>query len=176
MKTAEQLREINKDRVIDQVCYVTDDYKRTIQYFVEKLDIGPWFILENTDDTSRNVQLDGKDVTEPWKFYIAHAKVGNMTIEVIQPEAGSDPYREFLEKHGPGLHHIKESIYSGDDNLKKFMDELVERGHKIKYQGYYMEDIYYYLDVDKELGGFYEIGNSAVCSSHPRFVGYYPED
>lgn len=176
MKTAEQLREINKNRVIDQVCYVTDDIRRTIRYFVEMLDIGPWFILENTQDNAREVKLDGEDVKGPWKFYIAHAKVGGMTIEVIQPESGDDPYSEFLNKHGPGLHHIKESIYSGDENLKKRMEELIERGHKMKYEGKYMEDIYYYLDIDKDLGGFYEFGNSAVCSSMPGLLGYYPEE
>lgn len=177
MKTAEQLREFNKNRVIDQVCYVTDDIYRTMKYFVEMLDIGPWeFVLENTPDNTRDVKLDGEDVKEPWKFYIAHAKVGGMTIELIQPESGPDPYSEFLKKHGPGLHHIKESIYDGDDALKARMDELVARGHKMKYEGKYMEDIYYYLDVDKDLGGFIEFGNSAKCSSMPGVIGKYPEE
>lgn len=27
MKTSEELRQINKKRVLDQICYVTDDYK-----------------------------------------------------------------------------------------------------------------------------------------------------
>ena len=63
MKTAEQLREFNKNRVIDQVCYVTDDIYRTMKYFVEMLDIGPWnFVLENTPENTRDVKLDDEEV------------------------------------------------------------------------------------------------------------------
>ena len=42
-------------------------------------------------------------------------------------------------------------------------------------QGCYMEDIYYYIDTHKDLGAYYEVGNSAEVSGHPRLVGYYPE-
>ena len=175
MKSAEELRELNRTRFIDQVCYVTEDYKRTIKYFTEMLDYGPWTIIENTNDCAFNVKLNDKPVEEPWKFYIAFTKVGNMTIEVIQPELGQDPYSQFLKEKGPGIHHIKESIYSGDDNLRKYMDYLVEKGHPMTYEGEYMEDIYYYIDTHKDTGAYYEVGNSAVCSGHPRLVGYYPE-
>ena len=98
-----------------------------------------------------------------------------MGIEVIQPVSGRDPYSAFLKEKGPGIHHIKESIYSNNDNLRKYMDELVERGHQIIYEGKYMEDIYYYIDTNKDLGAYYEVGNSATCSGHPILVGFYPE-
>ncbi len=175
MKSAEELREYNKGRFIDQICYVTDDYKRTIEYFTEMLDMGPWTIIQNTDDCAFNVELDGEPVKESWNFYIAFTKVGDMTIEVIQPDVGPNPYSEFLQEKGPGIHHIKESIYSGNDDLRKYMDYLVEKGHRINYKGDYMEDIYYYIDTNKDLGAYYEVGNSAKCSGHPRLVGYYPE-
>ncbi len=175
MKTAAELRELNKGRFIDQICYVTDDYKRTIRYFTEMLEMGPWTIIENTNDCAFNVKLNDEPVKEPWKFYIAFTKVGNVTIEVIQPEEGPDPYSAFLKEKGPGIHHIKESIYSNNENLRKYMDALIERGHEMVYEGEYMEDIYYYIDTNKDLGAYYEVGNSATCSGHPRLVGFYPE-
>lgn len=175
MKTAEELKKINQQRVIDQICYVTEDYRRTMEYLTEKLDMGPWTIIENSNDTAFHVKKDGEKVSEPWKFYIAFTQVGNMHIEIIQPEYGPDPYSDFLKEKGPGIHHIKESIYSGDDELKKYMNELEEKGHIINYQGCYMEDIYYYIDTHKDLGAYYEVGNSAEVSGHPRLVGYYPE-
>lgn len=175
MKTAKELHEYNKGRFIDQICYVTDDYMRTIKYFTEALDMGPWTIIENTEDCAFNVELDGKPVAEPWKFYIAFTKLGNMTIEIIQPETGPNPYSAFLEERGPGIHHIKESIYSTNDNLRKYMDYLSEKGHRTIYKGDYMEDIYYYIDTYADTGAYYEVGNSATCSGHPRLVGYYPE-
>ena len=131
MKTAEELKKINQQRVIDQICYVTEDYRRTMEYLTEKLDMGPWTIIENSNDTAFHVKKDGEKVSEPWKFYIAFTQVGNMHIEIIQPEYGPDPYSDFLKEKGPGIHHIKESIYSGDDELKKYMNELEEKGHII---------------------------------------------
>ncbi len=175
MKTAAELRELNKGRFIDQVCYVTDDYKRTIEYFTEMLEMGPWTIIENTEEAAYDVKLNGEPLTEPWKFYLAFTKVGNVGIEVIQPVSGKDPYSAFLKEKGPGIHHIKESIYSNNENLRKYMDVLVERGHEIIYEGKYMEDIYYYIDTNKDLGAYYEVGNSATCSGHPILVGFYPE-
>lgn len=176
MKTANELRELNKKRVLDQVCYVTDDYKRTIAYFTEMLNMGPWTIIENSNDTAFHVKKDGEKVTEPWKFYIAFTQVGDMHVEVIQPEYGPDPYSDYLKERGPGIHHIKESIYSGDEDLREFIKELESKGHKLNYEGCYMEDIYYYVDTFKELGAYYEVGNSAAVSGHPRLIGYYPEE
>ena len=175
MKTAEELRALNKTRAVDQVCFVTDDYKRTLRYLTEVLDYGPWTIIANTNECAFHVKKDGEPVTEPWKFYIAFTQVGEMHIEVIQPEYGPNPYSAFLEKHGPGIHHIKESIYSSDDDLHRFMKTLEAKGLAVNYYGEYMEDIYYYANTYDALGAYYEVGNSAVCSGHPQLVGYYPE-
>ena len=139
MKSAEELLEINKHRFIDQVCYVTDDYRKTIEYFTEKLDMGPWTIIRNTNQSAHDVEFEGKLIEEDWDFFLAFTKVGDMGIEVIQPVFGPEPYSKFLKEKGPGIHHIKESIYSGDDDLRKYMDSLVEKGHEIIYEGYYME-------------------------------------
>ena len=176
MKTAEELREINKKRSIDQVCYVTWDYRKTMEYLTEKYDMGPWTILRNTNECTSQVKMDGKPVEEPWEFIIAFTHVGGVGIEVIQPVSGPDPYSDFLRKKGPGIHHIKESIYSGDDKLEEYMEELKGRGLFVNYEGHYMEDIYYYVDNYEDLGAYYEVGNSAVCSGHPQLIGYYPEE
>lgn len=175
MKTANELREINKNRVIDQVCYVTDDYRRTMEYFTEKLNMGPWTIIRNTNVSAFNVKCDGKAIEEPWDFFIAFTSVGNMHIEIIQPVSGPNPYSEFLKTRGPGIHHIKESIYSSDDDLRKFIDKMVENGLVVNYEGCYENDIYYYLDTYKHLGAYYEVGNSPFVENHPQLVGYYPE-
>ena len=66
MKSAAELRELNKGRFIDQVCYVTDDYMRTIRYFTEMLEMGPWTIIENTEESAYDVKLNGEPLTEPW--------------------------------------------------------------------------------------------------------------
>ncbi|MCI9487566.1 MAG: hypothetical protein HFI64_11525 [Lachnospiraceae bacterium] len=110
------------------------------------------------------------------KIYIAFTRVGNMHVEVIQPEYGPNPYGDFLRERGPGIHHVKESVYAGDEALYAWIGELKDKGHALSYEGRYMEDIYYYVDTYGELGAHYEVGNSAAVSGHPRLVGHYPEE
>jgi len=36
----------------------------------------------------------------------AHVRFANITLRIIQPMGGRSPWRDFLEKHGEGLHHL----------------------------------------------------------------------
>ena len=47
MMSAKELQEFNKNRKITQVCYVTNDYRKTIEYLTNTLNWGPWTILKN---------------------------------------------------------------------------------------------------------------------------------
>ena len=94
---AAELAKRNKRRKITQVCYVTDDYQKTIEYLTVYLQFGPWTIIENSDAGAKNTFFREKNVKE-WKFYVAFTFIGDMQIEVIQPVSGPNPYEEFKDK------------------------------------------------------------------------------
>jgi 4-hydroxyphenylpyruvate dioxygenase-like putative hemolysin len=48
--------------------------------------------------------LHGEPMT--YKAKIAHAKVGALTLELLQTIEGKTIFDEFLTKHGEGIHHI----------------------------------------------------------------------
>ena len=51
MMSAKELQEFNKNRKITQVCYVTNDYKKTIEYFNKyPLNWGPMDDSEKQSD------------------------------------------------------------------------------------------------------------------------------
>ena len=116
------LKSYNSKRKIVQLGFVTNDYKKTIAYLYERLLIGPWVIMEHKSGVTKIKELHGKPVNEPFRFYCASAMLGDMEFEVIQPDYGPNPYSEFLETRGPGIHHIIEkknlSIITGINNLK----------------------------------------------------------
>lgn len=170
----EDLRLYNKRRKIGQVCFVTQDYRKTIEYLYRALRLGPWTIIAHCNEATIEVELGGRRIEEPFKFMCAFTTIGDMEIEVIEPCYGPTPYDDFLKKRGPGIHHIKESI-PDNEALQKRVAELNANGTEIAFKGRYEEDIFYYLDTMKELGGMYELGNSALVSLHPTLVGYYPE-
>ena len=43
---------------------------------------------------------------------IAATFIGGIEFEIIQPIHGVNPYSKFLEERGPGIHHIKESVWT----------------------------------------------------------------
>ena len=155
MMSAKELQEFNKNRKITQVCYVTNDYKKTIEYLTNTLNWGPWTILKNNQISAHDVKSDGKPVEGDFEFLIAATFIGDIEFEIIQPIHGVNPYSKFLEERGPGIHHIKESILD-NDALDAAVAEYSSRGPKVNYQGKYMEDHYFYLDTFDALGAYYE--------------------
>ena len=71
MMSAKELQEFNKNRKITQVCYVTNDYKKTIEYLTNTLNWGPWTILKNNQISAHDVKSDGKPVEGDFEFLIA---------------------------------------------------------------------------------------------------------
>ena len=112
MMSAKELQEFNKNRKITQVCYVTNDYRKTIEYLTNTLNWGPWTILKNNQISAHDVKSDGKPVEGDFEFLIAATFIGGIEFEIIQPIHGVNPYSKFLEERGPGIHHIKESVWT----------------------------------------------------------------
>lgn len=168
-----QLKQLNQSRKISQVCYVTDDYKKVINFLYSKLKFGPWTIITHSDKFTHAVELEGETVSDPFLFYCAFTFVGEVQIEIIQPVYGDTPYDEFLQKKGPGIHHIKESC---DDNtgLYTAVNNLIDDGEKIYYKGEYQDDLFFYFDFFRQIGSAYELGNRVDVQCHPGLVGYYP--
>lgn len=171
--TNDELKKLNENRKITQICYVSDDYKKTIKYLYEKLNFGPWVIMAHSNEVTKDVALDGEILTEPFKFYCAFTYLGDMEFEVIQPEYGDNPYSKFLKERGPGIHHIKETIKDKAE-IQKFIEESAQKGLDVFFKGSYVEDRFYYFNLMDELGSMYEFGNSMPVENHPILVGYYP--
>lgn len=159
--TNKELLEFNKNRKIAQVCYVTRDYKKTLQYMVDVLKIGPWQVLKLNNDTVLKPMLDGKEVTEPFEYICAITQVGDMEIEVIQPVHGPNVYDRFLDVKGAGMHHFKEKLTV--DQIMAFAEETGKQGTPLISSGGFDEDRFYYLDTYDELGAMYELGNCATA-------------
>ena len=89
---------------ITQVAWVTDDLEATERLLTEQFGTGTWTRIPDV--------VFGADVTtlrgEPVEFvaHISLAYAGEMQLELIQPVRGRTIHAEFLDAHGPGLHHV----------------------------------------------------------------------
>jgi methylmalonyl-CoA/ethylmalonyl-CoA epimerase len=73
----------------------------------------------------------------------------------------------FLERHGDGLHHVKEWV----DDCQKALEEFKSQGVDVLRSGKYDEDEHYYLDTEAAFGFVYEIGNNGKIRPPERLLG-----
>ena len=66
----------------------------------------------------------GDEVVESQKVKVAKFKVGESTIELLEPTSPDSPIAKFIEKRGEGIHHI---AYESD-NINNDLNRLDEGG------------------------------------------------
>jgi len=170
----EELRNFNRKRKIYQIAWVTRDLEKSMRAWVENLGIGPWTVLTFTDKSLKYLKVDEKQVSEPFKFLIAISWVGDMQLEIIEPVYGPTIYEAFIEKHGEGLHHVKEQIE--DASIDGVLQEYRDKGIGVLQTGQFDIDVHYYLNTEPKLDFIYELGNCPKLDlPSDQFWTYPPE-
>jgi hypothetical protein len=173
MMSNEELLEHNKHRRIYQIAWVTWDLEKAMKAWVENLKVGPWRVYTFTDETVKNLQVDGQPVTEPFKFLIAISWIGDTEVEIIQPVYGPTIYEKFLREKGEGLHHIKERI--ADERIAGEVADYAANGIGVMQTGQFFRDVHYYLDTAERVSFIYELGNCPVQDLPPDMFYLYPQ-
>ena len=57
-------------------------------------------------------------ITDTAHTRVAKVYFNTMTVEIEQPKAGPSPWRDFLDKHGEGIHHLAFDVADIDDHVK----------------------------------------------------------
>jgi Glyoxalase/Bleomycin resistance protein/Dioxygenase superfamily len=172
--TNNQLRELNKKRRIHQIAWVTRDLEKSMKVWVDNLKVGPWTVLTFTEKTLKYLEVDGKRVTEPFKFLIGISWIGNIQVELIQPVYGPMIYEAFIQKHGEGLHHFKEFV--SQDDIDRVLKEYREKGIEVTQTGQFKEDSHYYLNTEPKLDFVLELGNCPLLNLPEDECPTYPPE
>jgi hypothetical protein len=121
-------RSVPEDRImlreVVHVCVVVRDVEKTARVFADKFGVGPWRIRVVHTPSSR-ASVRGEPVDYTLKF--GHARVGPLTLELVETVGGKTIYQEFLEEHGEGIHHIGvPTPVPFDDELEKWRGQGME--------------------------------------------------
>jgi 4-hydroxyphenylpyruvate dioxygenase-like putative hemolysin len=96
-------------------CYVTDDIDKSLKLF----------------ELMGAKGLD-KHHAHGQAMVFALAELGNGTqVEIVQPLEAGTTYAEFLDRHGPGIHHVAFRV----SNFDAIYEELVRQGCTIVQEG-----------------------------------------
>lgn len=89
---------------VQQVALVVRDIDKTLEEYTNRLGIGPWWVSLYGPPKMTDMRIRGKEISYSMK--LALAWTGSTMWELIEPVDGPSIYKEFLETHGEGLHHL----------------------------------------------------------------------
>jgi methylmalonyl-CoA/ethylmalonyl-CoA epimerase len=103
----------------------------------------------------------------------AETHVGPIVVELLQPGDGPSIYKEWLEEHGEGLHHIAVMRPTPEES-DAARDHFAGLGAGVLMEGRIGETIqFYYLDTEPLLKVIFESGTGHAVDLKPSRI--YPE-
>jgi methylmalonyl-CoA/ethylmalonyl-CoA epimerase len=96
---------------IDHIGVATNGIDQVAKFYSEALGI----VVSETEEVSEQ------------KVRVAMLAIGESRIELLEPTAADSPISRFLEKRGPGLHHIAVQI----DDIHAALADLKAKGARL---------------------------------------------
>ena len=141
---------------IMQMGFVVDNFEDPIKHWTEKLNVGPFFILEHLDLKDFHYRGNKSDID----FSVAISFSGDMQIELIKQHCDTPSiYNELSEIKRGDLHHICRLTPDINNDIKI----LENQGYK-NIQGGETEDggiKFAYLDAQENYGSILELAELA---------------
>jgi catechol 2,3-dioxygenase-like lactoylglutathione lyase family enzyme len=139
---------------IQQLGYVVEDLDDAVERFSTTFGVPRFFVWENlavevTEKTYRGQPAD-------FQFSCAFGYSGDMMIELIRHDSGESIFKDWLDKKGPGLHHVCFLL----DSLEQFGETvagMAAHGHPVAMAGRSGDARFSYADTVDAFGVFTEL-------------------
>lgn len=130
-----------------QIALVVKDIQKAAETWAAFFDIPVPEITVNPPQEDPGLTYRGK----PGYFglKVAHLRCGNFVIELHEPDENDSTFREFLDKHGNGVHHLGFEVGERRDAI---ITELEEQGYDMRTIGYYPGSSWTIVDCEDDLG------------------------
>ncbi len=96
-------RLLDEDGVM-QICFVTDNLERSLDWFADLTGKTPSHIGKAADPAEARAVYLGKPASVGCRLAIF--AFGNIDVEFLEPGPEKSAWRDLLEEKGPGCHHI----------------------------------------------------------------------
>ncbi len=140
--------------VLCQIGFVAKDAGRVARKLAEITGITPGdpILTDSVEKAHTNFRGDPSSARAKLIFF----NMGQVSIEIIEPVGGPSTWREFLDKHGDGVHHIAFTVKS----TKETAAGLSAYGIPTVQSGIFEGGSYVYCEAEKELGVILELLDS----------------
>jgi hypothetical protein len=139
------------DNRITQIGLVVENVEEAARAWSRLLGIEPpEIIITDPPDLSHT---EYKRKSTPARAKIVFMKLGQVTLELIEPVGGPSTWRDQLDAHGPSLHHIAFEV----KGMAEEVAGLADHGLPLLQRGDYEGGRYAYLDGQPHLGAIVEL-------------------
>ena len=156
---------------VSQIAIVVRDIDDALEKYTRTLGWQPWNVYEHKPPALHDTYLRGKPTD--YTMIGAEVHVGPIVVELIEPVDGPSIYKEWLDSHGEGLHHIA-VMRATPEESDATQDHFDKLGAPVLMEGRIGETIrFYYLDSEPLLKVIFESGTGHAVDLKPARV--YPE-
>jgi methylmalonyl-CoA epimerase len=76
-----------------------------------------------------------REIVNQGSTLLVHLDLGNAQLQLVQPLTTDHPLSQWLEQHGPGLHHFCLAVEEVEKTARELLDLGVEPGERQPHQG-----------------------------------------
>ena len=130
---------------ITQIGIVVHDIEKVREAYAKffGIEAPPIVITDALDKAQTEVSGQPSEARAKLAFF----DMGSLQLELIEPDQHKSTWREYLDEHGEGVHHIAFEIAG----MKQKIDLLASKGFKLQQKGEYEGGRYAYIDTLDEL-------------------------
>jgi 4-hydroxyphenylpyruvate dioxygenase-like putative hemolysin len=150
----QQLPSTIKVSELFQVGIVVHDLEKSMKQYQSLLGIDKWEVME-IDSSTIPMTYRGKPAE--LSFKAAFCMLGSLMLELIEPVKGNGTYRDFLNDHGEGIHHLG---HIRVDDLNEVVQALEKAGFPCIETGDVPDSLSWaYVDTTAALGYIIELSS-----------------
>jgi catechol 2,3-dioxygenase-like lactoylglutathione lyase family enzyme len=137
--------------VICQIGLVVRDIEQTARVYADLfgMDI-PNIIITDPEEIAHT---KFRDAPTSARAKLAFFRMGDISLELIEPVGEPSTWKEFLDEHGEGVHHIAFQI----EGMERVLTFLAGKGISAIQRGDYTGGRYAYVDSASSLGMILEL-------------------
>lgn len=130
---------------VTQIGILVNDVEKVSTAYAEFFGLKkPEIIVTDTEDVA---QTRHNGVTTQARAKLAFFDMGSLQLELIEPDHEPSTWRDYLNEHGEGPHHIAFLV----EGMKEKIMLLEGKGFPLQQKGEYTGGRYAYMDTFKEL-------------------------
>ena len=136
---------------VTQVAIVTSDIEAKARAWAALLGVPVPDIRETGPEAETQIRYEGQST--PARAKLAFFKLGQVSLELIEPIGRPSTWGDQLDQHGDSLHHIAFNV----EGMGETLVMLAEKGIPLVQRGEFKGGRYAYVDGVAELGATLEL-------------------